>query len=207
MQAALPGRCRVWSAPADRQRASCPVVDVLIYPADRLPFHLLVTVGMSLHEQPTPRAHGEGPDAFVELYSLLAREAAKTDRALNDFASSLWSLAQVPLRHAQVKPYLQAGDVVHGMPPLIYGSWLTAFVLLEPSAEHRPMLHLGSTLRMSMLEAWGMTDRERQAYEQAVVRGGQQTFLQELFKLEGRWTNPTRKGAAQDKLDRIVSSC
>ncbi len=179
------GACQsVFHIPEDQQLPGTPHVDIHIYRAPSgFPFHLLVTAGMSFVRQPSGAQYPK-----IELY--LRLDAASTDADMIEVCRGLWGLAQYPFRSSTA-----LGDfhLVHGMPPLVPESQLTAFMVTPPSTD-RPMIRLAQALDIQCLHAYSLTEGERVIAQQAGYER-MPAFASAIQKAVGPHTLPLRTPA------------
>lgn len=131
-------------------------VDVLIYQPGALPFDLFITLGASLHEQPSGAA-GSG-DTRVEYYAKIRKGLSVDQR--KEFARSLWMLSQWPFRGEKKQPMTE-WHTLGGLQPLIRGSSYEGFLLKPAPAMDAPIQALQAELAPGrVLEAIGITLEE-----------------------------------------------
>lgn len=176
----------VFHVPREQQEPGTPHIDVFIYFARRIPFHLLVTAGMSSRAQGSPETSTHRPR--VELYAKLPAHLERP--TLVQICRALWALAQWPFRGTHPR-FLAEWHMVHGLPPIAEGSQLDAFLLTMPLASDRPMEALGKRLEAQLLHAYGMTDGERRILESLDPTKLPATSLA-LMRAAGPFTDPDR---------------
>lgn len=163
----------------DEEMPGRPHIDVYRYVAPTS--RVLVTAGMST------RTQGDGKRR--ELYMRVPLRLGAAHVAA--MCRSLWRAAHWPFG-TEAPGVLAAGHTLHGLPPLADGSKLNAFVFApRPKPDDATMTPLCERLRLDVVYALGVTDKELRAIE-AKGREGVRDAAAALASARGFVTDPRR---------------